>query len=30
MKLPIFWLKEYIDPGMNPERLADALTMSGI
>jgi phenylalanyl-tRNA synthetase beta chain len=29
MKLPLPWLKEYIDPGIPAERLAEALTMSG-
>lgn len=29
MKLPLFWLNQYIDVGENPERLAEKLTMSG-
>ncbi|MBI4432875.1 MAG: phenylalanine--tRNA ligase subunit beta [Candidatus Omnitrophica bacterium] len=29
MKLPISWLKEYIDVSVSPERLAELLTLSG-
>src|SRR3989338_3395609 len=29
MKLPIVWLKEYINISLSPERLAELLTMSG-
>ena len=29
MKLPVAWLKKYIDISLSPEKLADALTMSG-
>jgi phenylalanyl-tRNA synthetase beta chain len=29
MKLPIAWLKEYVDVKLSPEKLAEALTMSG-
>jgi phenylalanyl-tRNA synthetase beta chain len=29
MKLPVSWLKKYIDISWTPERIADALTMSG-
>ena len=29
MKLPVTWLKEYINISWAPEKLADALTMSG-
>ncbi len=29
MKLPLSWLKEYVDVSLAPERLAEALTMSG-
>ncbi len=29
MKLPLFWLKKYIDVRLSPERLAEMLTMSG-
>ncbi|HXV18603.1 MAG TPA: phenylalanine--tRNA ligase subunit beta, partial [Candidatus Omnitrophota bacterium] len=29
MKLPLIWLKEYIDPRMATDKLAEALTMSG-
>lgn len=30
MKLPISWLKEYIDVKISPEKLADKLTMTGL
>src|SRR3989338_629229 len=29
MKLPLSWLKRYIDPGVSPKKLAELLTMSG-
>ncbi len=29
MKLPFSWLKEYVDVPLSPERLAEALTLSG-
>ena len=29
MKLPVAWLKEYLDVTLAPEKLADILTMSG-
>ena len=29
MKLPITWLKKYIDVKVSPEKLAELLTMSG-
>jgi phenylalanyl-tRNA synthetase beta chain len=30
MRVPVAWLREYCNPGMSPEEIADALTMSGI
>ncbi len=30
MRVPIAWLREYCDPGVPAEEIADALTMSGI
>jgi phenylalanyl-tRNA synthetase beta chain len=30
MRVPVAWLREYCDPGMPAEQLADSLTMSGL
>ena len=30
MRVPIAWLREYCDPGLSAEEIADTLTMSGI
>lgn len=30
MKLPIKWLKEYVDTSLSPEKIADKLTMAGL
>ncbi|HMJ94677.1 MAG TPA: phenylalanine--tRNA ligase subunit beta, partial [Thermoleophilaceae bacterium] len=30
MRVPVAWLREYCDPGMPAEELADALTMAGL
>jgi phenylalanyl-tRNA synthetase beta chain len=30
MRVPVAWLREYCDPGMSVEEIADALTMSGL
>ncbi len=30
MKVPYYWLKEYVDLTLTPEELADALTMAGV
>src|SRR6266540_3656782 len=30
MKVPVAWLREYCDPGMSAEEIADTLTMAGI
>ena len=30
MRVPVAWLKEYCDPGMSAEEIADTLTMSGL
>jgi phenylalanyl-tRNA synthetase beta chain len=30
MRVPVAWLREYCDPGMSAEEIADALTMAGI
>ena len=29
MRVPVSWLREYCDPGMPAEEIADTLTMSG-
>ena len=29
MKLPVVWLKKYVDVSIAPEKLADLLTLSG-
>ena len=30
MRVPIAWLREYCDPGVPAEEIADTLTLSGI
>ena len=30
MRLPLSWLHEYVDPGLDPEALADLLTIGGL
>jgi phenylalanyl-tRNA synthetase beta chain len=30
MRVPVAWLREYCDPGLSAEEIADALTMAGI
>ena len=29
MRVPVGWLREYCDPGLPAEEIADALTMAG-
>ena len=29
MRLPLFWLTDYVDPGLEPFKLADRLDMTG-
>ena len=30
MRIPVTWLREYCDPGLSAEEIADTLTMAGI
>ena len=29
MRLPLFWMKDYVDPGLTPDKLAERLDLTG-
>ena len=30
MRVPVTWLREYCDPGLSAEEIADVLTLAGV